>query len=94
MVLSLGVLSRVYVLPVLHVTVALGSLCAKVDQVATEEEVVPGSDGHGVAHEGGAVADKSGGHGAGNAVVEVLVSLAFSHGRGPAQARAVFQRHR
>lgn len=67
--------SLVYVLPVVDVAVALGRLCAEVDQVATEEEVVFGRNGHSVAHEGGAVADKGGGHGTGDAVVEVSVSL-------------------
>jgi hypothetical protein len=54
---------RVYVLPVLNVTVTLGSLCTKVDHVASEEKVVPGLDGHGVTHESRAVTDKSCGHG-------------------------------
>lgn len=64
-----------YVLPVLDVAVTLGSLCAEVDQVASEEEVVPGLNGHGVAHEGGAVTDKSCGHGTGDTVVESFVSF-------------------
>lgn len=38
-------------LPVVEVSVCLGGLCAEVDEMATEEEVVLGGDGHGVAHE-------------------------------------------
>lgn len=64
-----------YVLPVLNVAVTLGSLCAEVDQVASEEKVVPGLNGHGVAHESRAVTDKSGGHGTGDTVVETFVSF-------------------
>lgn len=59
----------------LDVAVTLGSLCAEVDQVASEEKVVPGLNSHGVAHEGGAVADKSGGHGTGDTVVEAFISF-------------------
>lgn len=70
----------------LHVAVALGSLCAEVDHVATEKKVVSGRDGHGVAHESGAVADESGGHRARDTVVEVLVSLTLLSQLNPAQA--------
>ena len=66
---------RVYVLPVLNVAVTLGSLCAEVDQVASEEEVVPRLNGHGVTHECAAVTDESCGHGAGDTVVGILVSF-------------------
>ena len=59
----------------LNVAVTLGSLCAEVDQVATEEEVVPRLNGHGVAHECAAVTDKSCGHGTGDTVVGILVSF-------------------
>jgi hypothetical protein len=69
---------REYVLPVLDVTVALGCLSTEVDHVASEEKVVPRLDSHGVAHEGSAVTDKSSGHGAGDTVVETMVSLAIS----------------
>jgi hypothetical protein len=69
---------RKYVLPVLDVTVTLGCLSTKVDHVASEEEVVPRLDSHGVAHESSAVTDKSSGHGTGDTVVETTVSLAFS----------------
>jgi len=68
-------MERVYVLPVLNVAVTLGSLCAEVDQVATEEEVVPRLHSHGIAHECAAVTDKSCGHGAGDTVIVILVSL-------------------
>ena len=66
---------QVYVLPVLDVAVTLGSLCTKVDHVASEEKVVPGLNSHGVTHEGSAVADKSCGHGTGDTVVGILVSF-------------------
>jgi hypothetical protein len=69
---------RIYVLPVLDVTVTLGCLSTKVDHVASEEKVVPRLDSHCVAHEGSAVTDKSSGHGTGDTVVETMVSLAFS----------------
>lgn len=66
---------RVYVLPVLDVTVTLGCLCTEVDHVASEEKVVPRRDSHGVTHEGRAVTDKSCGHRAGDTVVDVLFSI-------------------
>lgn len=69
---------RVYILPVLDVTVALGCLSTEVDHVASEKKVVPRLDSHSVAHESTAVTDKSGSHRAGDTVVEVMVSLAFS----------------
>jgi hypothetical protein len=62
---------------VLDVAVTLGSLCAEVDHVASEEEVVSGLNSHGVAHESSAVTDKSCGHGTGDAVVEAFVSFTF-----------------
>lgn len=68
-------MAGVYVLPVLDVTVTLGSLCAKVDHVASEEEVVSRLNSHGVAHESSAVTDKSCGHGTGDTVVETFVSF-------------------
>jgi len=71
-------MTLVYVLPVLDVTVALGCLSTEVDHVASEEKVVPRLDSHGVAHESGAVTDKSCGHRTGNTVVEVVVSVAFN----------------
>jgi hypothetical protein len=66
---------RGYVLPVLNVAVTLGSLCAEVDQVASEEEIVSRLNGHGVTHECAAVTDESCGHGAGDTVVGILVSF-------------------
>lgn len=51
------------VLPVVEVSVSLSDLCAKVDEMAAEEEVVNGGDGEGVAHEGGRVTAESEGHG-------------------------------
>jgi hypothetical protein len=80
----------VYVLPVLDVTVTLGSLCAEVDHVASEEEVVSGLHGHGVAHEGSAVTDKSCGHGTRDTVVETFISFAIQYGffvRNPTHAQ-------
>jgi hypothetical protein len=65
---------KVYVLPVLNVAVTLGSLCTKVDHVASEEKVVPRLDGHGITHESSAVTDKSCGHGTGDTVVGQLRS--------------------
>jgi len=50
------------VLPVVKVSVSLSNLCTEVDEMAAEEEVVYGSDGEGVAHEGGRVTAESGGH--------------------------------
>jgi hypothetical protein len=43
--------------------------------VATEEEVVPRLNGHGVAHECAAVTDEGCGHGTGDTVVGILVSF-------------------
>lgn len=51
------------VLPVVKVSVSLSDLCAKVDEMTAEEEVVDGGDGKGVAHEGGRVTAQSEGHG-------------------------------
>jgi hypothetical protein len=62
---------------VLDVAVTLGSLCAEVDHVASEEEVVSGLNSHGIAHESSAVTDESCGHGTGDAVVETFVSFTF-----------------
>lgn len=71
----------------LNVAVTLGSLCAEVDQVASEEEVVPRLDSHGVTHERAAVTDKSCGHGAGDTVVGILVSFSPVRPSGIRQAR-------
>ena len=54
---------EINILPVIKVSVSLGDLCAKVDEMAAEEEVVDGSDGEGVAHECGRVTAESEGHG-------------------------------
>ncbi len=45
-----------------EVSVSLRQLCALVDEVAAEEEVVCWGDGEGVAHEGCGVNDEGGGH--------------------------------
>jgi hypothetical protein len=50
------------VLPVVEVSVSLSDLCAEVDEMATEEEVVYGSDGESVAHEGSRVTTESESH--------------------------------
>lgn len=62
------------VLPVIEVSVCLSSLCAKVDKVAAEEEVVYGGDGHGVAHECGRVTAESECHGSRDTVLHMSVS--------------------
>lgn len=54
------------VLPVVEITVSLGSLGTEVGQVAGEQEVVLGGDGKRVAHEGSGVDDQSTGHGTGD----------------------------
>lgn len=54
-------------LPVVEVTVTLDGLGAKVGHVTSEEEVVLGSDGERVAHEGGSVDEQAAGHGTGDA---------------------------
>jgi hypothetical protein len=59
------------VLPVVKVSVSLSDLCAKVDEMAAEEEVVYGGDGEGVAHEGGRVTTESEGHGSRDTVSRV-----------------------
>lgn len=74
------------VLPVVEVSVSLGSLCAKVDEVAAEEEVVHGGDGHGVAHECGRVTAESEGHGSRDTVVRVCISPKLLQNVGLAQS--------
>lgn len=64
-------------LVVLHPSVALGELCALVDEVAEEEEVVLGGDGKGVAHESCGVDAKGAGHGTGDPVPEKIIGLAW-----------------
>lgn len=54
------------ILPVVQITVCLGSLSAKVGQVAGEKEVVLGGDSEGVAHEGSGVDNQGTGHGSGD----------------------------
>jgi hypothetical protein len=76
---------------VLDVTVTLGSLCAEVDHVAPEEEVVSGLNGHGVAHESCAVTEKSCGHGTRDTVVETFVSITL---RSDLQAYSLRMRNR
>lgn len=62
------------VLPVVEVSVCLSSLCAKVDEVAAEEEVVYRGDGHGVAHECGRVTAEGKGHGSRDTVLRMCIS--------------------
>lgn len=64
-----------------QVAVALDGLRREVDEVAAEEEPVPGLDGEGVAHEGGRVADKSTGHATGD-TIRGRDTLAFLFGGG------------
>jgi hypothetical protein len=59
------------ILPVVKVSVSLGDLCAKVDEMATEEEVVYGGDGESVAHESGRVTAEGKSHGSRDAVSRV-----------------------
>lgn len=54
--------------------VSLGCLCAEVDNVAAEEQVVFGRDRHRVAHEDTAVPNKGHGHGTRDTVA---VSVSF-----------------
>lgn len=71
------------VLPVGQVPVSLGSLSTKVGQMASEQEVVLGGDGEGVAHEGSSVDSQSGGHLAGDTMkrrVSALVLSSISRG--------------
>jgi hypothetical protein len=56
------------ILPVVQITVSLGTLSGEVDGVAGEEKVVLRRDGEGVAHEGCGVDDQGAGHLAGDAV--------------------------
>lgn len=77
----------------LNVAVTLGSLCAEVDQVASEEEVVPRLNGHGVAHECAAVTDESCGHGTGDTVVGTLVSFTVQSDLLVYTARATIRRN-
>lgn len=47
-----------YSLPVIDVSITLGTLGAEVDDVAAEQEVILGSDCHGISHEHRTVANK------------------------------------
>lgn len=71
-----------YVLPVVEVSVSLSDLCAEVDEMATEQKVVYGSDGHGVTHEGGRVTGESKSHGSRDTVVEMCISSKLLCGEG------------
>lgn len=51
------------VLPVVQITVSLGSLGAEVGQVAGKEKVVLRCDGEGVAHESTSIDEKGSSHG-------------------------------
>lgn len=68
-------------LPVVKVSVCLGGLCAKVDEMATKEKVVYWGDGHGVTHEGGRVTAESSGHGSGDTVLRIRVSPELLKGK-------------
>jgi len=56
------------ILPVVQKSVSLRSLSGEVDGVAAKQEVVPGRDGEGVAHESGRVDHESTGHGSRDAI--------------------------
>lgn len=59
------------ILPVVKVAVSLSTLGGEVNGVTSEEEVVLGGDGEGIAHEGTRVDNKGAGHLAGDAVCRV-----------------------
>lgn len=63
------------ILPVVQITVCLGSLGAEVGEMAGEEEVVLGCNGKGVAHESSGIDDKSTSHGAGNTKKQAISTL-------------------
>lgn len=56
-------------LPILDISVPLRELTAAVDEMAREQQRVPGRHGRGVAHEGGAVDGQGGGHTAGDTII-------------------------
>ena len=57
-----------HLLPVIVPPISLHQLTVEVDEMAEEEKVVLGRDGHGVPHEGAAVEGERGSEGTGDAV--------------------------
>lgn len=71
-------------LPIVQIPVSLCALCAEVDDVAAEEEVVLRCDGHGISHEGRTVTNQGKCHRSGDATTDqpatTKIELAYISG--------------